>query len=161
ISSYEYWLNLGSENEGGGLLDLNGISLSPLNLNGLIINNALNEVEPNYVQYLTVNKTKGIEYLVNLEDIEIPIEIFIRRNENKEFYTIIRITAINETQLNNYVSFLYDYSHLLEIDIYTPLGEQFILLYESLFGSDKTSDDYMTKIIEQEVLSDEFSNTTH
>lgn len=141
-----------------GILNFNNLNIVPYNENILMLENSYtseeNEKESNistlYIQHLIVRSIENVEHIISLLEIDFPIFISTRINSEYGSSIILRIESESYKDLMTKVDKLYNYVELLNINIFTPIGEQFKLFYEVLFGTDKIDNDYCLSLITKE-----------
>lgn len=151
IMIYKHLLNLSSNNEGEGILNLNGVNIEPYNQNTLHVTSSLDN-DGIFVQHIVVRSIDKVEYITSLLELDVPIQMSVRVNKNDEISIILRIESTDYNLLEDNIDKIYDYALLLNMDLITPLGEQFILLYESILGTNKTYYDYLVTERKSEVI---------
>ncbi|HLQ83112.1 MAG TPA: hypothetical protein VK121_04635 [Pseudogracilibacillus sp.] len=147
-------INIGEQ----GILNFNNLNIVPYNENTLMLENSYtseeNEKESNistlYIQHLIVRSIENVEHIISLLEIDFPIFISTRVNSEYGSSIILRIESESYKDLMTKVDKLYNYVELLNINIFTPIGEQFKLFYEGLFGTDKIDNDYFLSLITKE-----------
>lgn len=152
ISVFTMLLNLEADLE-QGYFDLNSVEINVYSDNILMVKNTADQDGNDLlVQNLVVRKTDNIDIVSFLLDLEIPINISIRLSEGKLSQTV-QILSYNEDNMFKYIDKIYDYGEHVGLDLFTPVGEQFNLYYETFFGTNKIDDFYVKEINERNVIN--------
>lgn len=151
---YHDFLNLKNNDENSvGILNLDGANIESYDMNTLLLKHSTDELNSLYVQYVVVNSIESIEQATSLLDLKFPVGVSVRSGIDGGVSIAIRLEDKSMVELSKHIEGLYSYADILNINLFAPLGEQFIFLYENILGSSKTDLDYITKIKEREVTN--------
>lgn len=129
-----------------GFMELSNVNFQSYDSNILLIDNIIME-KPLYVQYLSVKEINSIENIVSLLELKFPLGVSIRTDFEQGTSISVRVQSNDIHKLLKRIDGLYSYSRLIEVNLFSPLGEQFKFLYESSLGSNKLDSNYDIQVI--------------
>lgn len=127
-----------------GFMELSNVSFQPHDSNVLLIDNKTTN-KALYIQYLSVKKMGNIESVVSLLDLQFSLGISIRTDFKSGTSISVRVESSEIHNIIKQIDGLYSYANLIDISLFSPLGEQFKFLYESALGSNKLDSNYDIK----------------